>query len=385
MKKPILKVRPYQHSKNHKWLLDLRAFGNGRLFFKTKAEADAECLRRKSLLERHDREAAGLSKREMSDIIHARNDLAKYGETLSDAVKFRVDYLERVRRSGVTVAQMADEVIEAKRVDGMSRDYLVDLKVRFRRFSQDFGSRTIASVTTEELDDWLRNLKGSPGSRANYRRNVGVLFSYATKRRILDHNPVAFTAKPKIVDKAPEIFAVDELRSLLESAQRVSPDTVPMIAIGAFAGLRDAEIERLDWSEVNLRSGHIEVKAAKAKSARRRIVPIQPNLAAWLRAYSGMTGRVMPPDQRARMKRVRGDAKLARWPQNGLRHSYASYRLADIHDAPRVASELGHGTPQMLYSVYRELVHPDEAKRYWQIEPVAESENVVAFVSEAQS
>jgi hypothetical protein len=43
-----------------------------------------------------------------------------------------------------------------------------------------------------------------------------------------------------------------------------------------------------------------------------------------------------------------------RWPNNGLRHSFASYRLAAIHDAPRVASEIGHTGRQMLYSTYRE-------------------------------
>ena len=86
------------------------------------------------------------------------------------------------------------------------------------------------------------------------------------------------TAKPKLPDNPPEIFTVDELSTLLEKATGV----VPMIAIGAFAGLREAEIQRLDWNEIDLIRGHIEVTAAKAKSARRRIVPIQPNLAAWL-------------------------------------------------------------------------------------------------------
>ena len=120
------------------------------------------------------------------------------------------------------------------------------------------------------------------------------MFSYAESRGIIERNIILRTAKPKLVDRPPEIFAVDELRALLEAANRVAPDVVPMVAIGAFAGLRDTEIKRLDWSEVDLARGHIEVKAAKAKSARRRIVPLQPNLAAWLRPYSEMTGRVVP-------------------------------------------------------------------------------------------
>jgi hypothetical protein len=44
-----------------------------------------------------------------------------------------------------------------------------------------------------------------------------------------------------------------------------------------------------------------------------------------------------------------------------------------------VASELGHTSPQMLYSTYRELVAPEEAEQYWQITPAAEAPKVVTF------
>jgi integrase len=64
----------------------------------------------------------------------------------------------------------------------------------------------------------------------------------------------------------------------------------------------------------------------------------------------------VPDSVRGKLDPVRKTAHLVRWPKKGLRHSFASYRLAAIHDAPRVASELGHTTPQLLYNTYRELV-----------------------------
>jgi integrase len=381
MKKPVLKVRPYRHSKNRKFILDLRGFGKGRMFFRTRAEAEAECMRQKTLLERHSRDAIGLSQREMSDFITARKTLTEYGETINDAVKFRVDHLERVRRCKVTVSQLADELLKAKLRDGMSNAYLRDLRSRLARFSGDFGKRPITAITVEEIDNWLHDLPLSPQSRVNYRSVIGVLFSHALKRRMIDSNPITHTAKPKKHDNPPEIFTVDELRALLEAAQRTAPDVLPMLAIGAFAGLRDAEIKRLDWSEVDLARGHIEVKAAKAKTARRRIIPIQPNLSAWLSPYASMKGNVVPEGRRRKLVRVRETAGILKWPNNGLRHSFASYRLAAIHDAPRVSSELGHTSPHLLYSTYRELVHPEEAERYWKIEPVNEG-SVISFAQD---
>jgi integrase len=94
-----------------------------------------------------------------------------------------------------------------------------------------------------------------------------------------------------------------------------------------------------------------------------------------------MKGSVVPEGARGKLDRVREAAGLLKWPNNGLRHSFASYRLAAIHDAPRVAAELGHTTPQMLYSTYRELVLPEEAERYWKIAPAVEAGKLVAFVS----
>ena len=179
------------------------------------------------------------------------------------------------------------------------------------------------------------------------------------------------------MDKPPEIFTVDELTDLLNAAATRAPEVVPMLAIGAFAGVREAEIKRLNWSEVDQRRGHIEIKSSKAKSARRRIVEIRPNLCEWLRPYAGMTGAVVPPNSRKKLELVRQAAGLSRWPQNGLRHSFASYLLAANHDAPRVASELGHTSPKMLYSTYRELVLPEEAARYWSISPAADAVNVI--------
>jgi integrase len=378
MRKPRIQVKPYPHSKTHKFIVDLRAFGKGRKFFKTRAEADAEAYRQRTLLERHSRALIGLSQREMSEIIAAKQKIAEYGETISDAVKFRVDYLEGVLRCKVTVAQLSQEVLEAKRKDGLSTRYIKMLGFYLKRFAQDFGDKSIAAITVEDLDAWLRALHVAPKTRENYRRNIGVLFSHAVQRRMIESNPIKFTAKPKLVDKPPEIFSVSELTALLNAAAAREPEVLPMLAIGAFAGLRDAEIRRLHWNEIDLARGFVEVTAAKSKTARRRLVPIRPNLAEWLRPYAGMTGSVVPVMARSKLERVRKVAGV-RWPHNALRHSFASYRLAAIHDAPRVASELGHTNPQLLYAHYRELVLPEEAERYWKISPAVDAGKVVAF------
>ena len=49
-----------------------------------------------------------------------------------------------------------------------------------------------------------------------------------------------------------------------------SPETVPYWVIGAFAGLRSAELERLEWKDIRFERSLIELGTAKAKTRARR-------------------------------------------------------------------------------------------------------------------
>ena len=70
------------------------------------------------------------------------------------------------------------------------------------------------------------------------------------------------------------------------------PHLVPILAIGAFSGIRMAELNRLDWSAVDLDRGIIELRAGQAKTASRRIIPITNNLRAWIEPLE-RTGKVV--------------------------------------------------------------------------------------------
>jgi integrase len=383
MKKPTLTVREYKHSDTHPWLVDLRAFGKGRKFYRTRAEAEADRLRQATTLERHGRGAIGLQPREMSEIIDARSRLAEHGKTITDAADFYLDHLERILRCKTTVSELASEMIEAKRADKRSADYIRDLRSRLKVLCHDFGNRPIASVTGPEIGNWLRGRKDiADQTRRNFKTIITTLFSFAIERGMLDVNPVARIKIRKPIDKAPEIFSVDSLQALLHTASEQKPDVVPMLVLGAFAGLRGAEIKRVNWSEIDLRRGYVEVKSSKAKTARRRLIRVQPNLAQWLAPYSGLSGQVVPAGARKKIEAVRRLAGLQHWSRNGLRHSFASYRYAATNDAALVASELGHTTTAMLFNTYRELVTPEEAERYWKLYPQSgKAENVVAFTA----
>ena len=56
------------------------------------------------------------------------------------------------------------------------------------------------------------------------------------------------------------------------------------------------------------------------------------------------------------------------WKHNALRHSFISYRVAQIKNMAEVALEAGN-SPGMIFKHYHELVQPDAAKAWFAIVP----------------
>jgi integrase len=302
--------------------------------------------------------------------------LAKFGKTVADAIEFYLPHLQASNRT-CTFLELVDELIPAKAADGASAPYLTDLRCRLGQFSTSFGNRLVSEIQAHEIDRWLRDLDVSPVTRNNSRRVLRTAFSFAKARNYCVDNPAAKTAKAKEVEGTVGILTVAETARLLEVADA---ELVPFIAIGAFAGLRRAELERLDWSEVDLESGLITVQAVKAKSARRRFVKIRENLLKWLAPYAAHRGMVTPGNCRKMLEATRAAAGIKHWPSNALRHSFASYHLAHFKDAAALALELGHTDAGLVFQHYRQIVKPKDAEKYWNLFPSGgASSNVVSI------
>jgi integrase len=318
--------------------------------------------------------AFSISDRLRTEAIQAERTLKPFGASITDAVKFYAEHLRRVNRSE-GVAHVVKEMLASKKHDNLRPRYLSDLRVRLTRFAEAFGERKIASITAGEIDSWLRSLQVKPVTRNTIRLRLGVLFAYAAQRGWCQENPIAKVRKIRASASSIGILTPEQFAKVLEAA---SEQTLPYWLLGAFAGLRRAETERLEWKDIHFDSALIEVPALKAKTASRRFVQIQPNLAAWLEPYANRSGKICPPNLRKLLEADRTGAGLKTWPLNGLRHSFASYHLAHFQDSAKLALELGHTSQDLIFRHYRELVQPAEAAKYWQIMPAAQT-NLVAL------
>ena len=311
------------------------------------------------------------------------------GVPLARAVDF---YLQRhpVGMKPRTVPEVVAELIEAKKHDGLSVEYLRQLRMALESFAKQFPG-PIGEVRGAAMDEWLRGLGWAPRTRNNMRSSVQTLFNFATARKHLpkDHDELDAVARAKDGEGEIEVFSPAEMAEIL---QRADEALIPFLALGAFAGIRHAEIARLDWSEVRLADGFIEVKASKSKTASRRLVPITDNLKAWLAPHQRPNGKVCPyasmskqllwlaeaVDEKWRTETPPGGFA---WKHNALRHSFISYRVAAVQNVAQVALEAGN-SPQMIFRHYRELVRPADAVKWFAIAPERPA-NVIGMATRA--
>lgn len=190
-----------------------------------------------------------------------------------------------------TVPEAVEEMIKVREKDGTSDAYLKVLKVYLGQFKEKVQCQ-LTLVTTGMLTQYFRSLEVSPRSKNNARATLGAFFKFCKENGWVarDHEGVSQVAKFK--ERASEVIEVYSPKELMEILVAARKEMISFLTIGAFAGLRTAEIERLDWGEVHLKERFIEIKAAKAKTASRRLVPIAENLAAWLEPRRQEHGRV---------------------------------------------------------------------------------------------
>ncbi len=366
MRNPF-RVRHYR-DKNRpalKFVVNFKEAGTRkRAFFTTRTEAETFASQKLVAFKNQGLEGAEFPSSLRVMALECSELLAPFSKTIREATEHFLKFLRATAKS-CTVHELSDQMQAAKALDGASRSHLHDLKCRLKRFSQDFGDRVVATITTTEVDEWLRALNVAPQGRNNYRSAIRSFFNFGIKRNFATANPATNTEKAKVVSDAPGILTVPQCTALLNACEE---DTLPFVAVSLFAGLRSAEVQKLDWAEIDFESGHIEVAATKAKTARRRLVPISSNLAKWLNPLAKPKGSLAPVGLRKRFDAVKEKAGLKEWPPNAMRHSYASYRLAECQDAARVSLEMGN-SPQMIFAHYRELVKPKDAALFWKIVP----------------
>jgi len=325
-----------------------------------------------------------LTTAERSAVVDSREKLDQIGLSLPEAIEFAIQYHER-NAASTSVKNLVAEVLRSRVQAGLSRSHLDGLKKRLGRFEEVFGDHSVAQIEKTQIEEWLHGLSKDFQARTinHHRTSLVIAFNDAVESGYLVKNPALRVKTMKVIEADTEVLTVDQITELLKTADR---EILPAFAIGAFAGIRDSEIKKLKWSDIDFETRAIHVRGVNAKSAKNRHVEMSANLLEWIRPMAKKDGPVWPRNGRSLHDQAKLSAGFANpeklsksqkeegrdwisWPKNGLRHSYSSYHLAFHKDAAALALNLGHRDTSLIFAHYRALVTQAAAAAYWEILP----------------
>ena len=289
------------------------------------------------------------------------------GHSMTDAAKYYMRHYDP-NRPRKPMADLSAEFLASRRAGGLSSRYISTVDFLMKSLVSTFKDTSLDDLESSAIEQWLDVRKITSRSKNTYRIILVCFGNFLKKRKYLPPDrPTVFDGMCVWKDEVNpvEIFTVEEMGNLLGSAQE---NVIPFLVLGAFAGMRTAEIFRLDWKHILFKRGFIECAAEMTKTRQRRLVPISENLRAWLEPIAAESGMVIPSCEaiKSTIKKLG-----VPWKRNALRHSYISNRLAMVPDTARVALECGN-SPNVIFKHYRELVTPEDAKKWFNIFPGAD-------------
>ena len=211
----------------------------------------------------------------------------------------------------------------------------------------------------------------SPKYRNHYRATLKSIITHCVDRCWLNekHGLDSLLKKEPDAPENIEVISPAKFRELLKAADT---ETLPLIALQGFTGVRRSEALRLKWEDVWGTDGFVVLNASQTKTSKRRLVERVPALEEWLKPYRRLTGPIWSRSEDAFNHIMKGFRKQVGIShiKNPLRHSYATYKLAVKRDANALALEMGN-SPQILMRNYLQLATPSQGKQWFGILPRA--------------
>lgn len=367
-------------SGNYSWLLDYGLVEGERRrvsFGEDKAGAERALAKAKAAVVTHGELGLSASPMEMAEFLTLMERLRKAGASISEAVEFYMRHGTLVK-APVLLPELVESFIWSRAEAGRSPRTLETYRGTLRSLARAFPLRLAHELTAEEVAIWLAGPGWSARTKSGALGHLRSLYAWG-REPAQGHASLDPSAGMTIKADVPEeigTLTVGQCERLLKAAMH-EPRMMPYLVLGMFCGLRRAEIQRLTWDAVDLDERTVIVGARISKTRQRRVVDLPENAVAWIMAAGdetrGRTARVAPANLKEKWPEFWPKCGLLAWPNNGLRHTFASMHYAMWQDEAKLQAQMGHESANMLHQHYRALKTRKEAEKFWALAPMVTS------------
>lgn len=226
-------------------------------------------------------------------------------------------------------------------------------------------------VSPAELESWVRTLPGkSETTKAMWHRYLRAFFNYCHKMQWVERDPSTVLDPPKAA-VGRELLTPKQMKQLLGA--KTTKWMKVCFCLGGFAGLRTEEMARMNWEDIDTKAGEIHVRPGVGKNSGgfdQRIVDFTAPLTKRKALFARQKGKLMPVEVSVFQKYRRELLEKlgwTGWPKNCLRHSFATYHLAQSKNASATAYQMGHTSPAMVLRVYAVPARKANADEWWSL------------------
>lgn len=256
--------------------------------------------------------------------------------------------------------------------DQLSKPQFRRIDWELKRFEKHFKGRTMAEITPANLTAFLE-LSHSTLKTFNNRRGVlSTFFKFAFHRGWTIENTILRVPHHRIRTRRGSAitFTAQQARELMAFAETHEGGRwVPYFAICLFAGVcpgvPDGEITKLRPEHVSLDTSIIHIPSTVSKIREPRRITIQPNLAAWLRAYPLDKYPLIVGNFKKRRERFKDRFNLT---HDVLRHTFISMFVAKYRSIGEAAIQAGN-SESIIRKHYLDLKTVEEADAFFAILP----------------
>ncbi len=119
-----------------------------------------------------------------------------------------------------------------------------------------WGTYRVKDVRSVAVEEWLRSLKLSNGSKAKMRNIMHAVFNHAIRWEWHERNPISYVRQSAKRSKIPIVLSVEEIAALLRLLREPARTAV---LLDVLTGLRVGELLALKWNDIDFQKSQISV------------------------------------------------------------------------------------------------------------------------------